>query len=62
MIKDRHQWEDDLKEHFECFLKKAEMANVPDVYTLAFLKAEVEKMEEHIQGWVKASKDMYTRH
>jgi len=45
VIKDRLIWEDALKEHFENFLQKVEIAKVPDVYTLTFLKAEVEKME-----------------
>ncbi|MBW1695136.1 MAG: hypothetical protein JRJ41_13575 [Deltaproteobacteria bacterium] len=58
MIKDRLIWEDTLKEHFENFLQKVEIAKVPDVYTLTFLKAEVEKMEKHVQGWIDLSKQL----
>ena len=58
MIKDRLIWEDALKEHFENFLQKVEIAKVPDVYTLAFLKAEIEKMEKHVQGWIDLSKKL----
>ena len=58
MIKDRLIWEDTLKEHFENFLQKVEIAKVPDVYTLTFLKTEIEKMEKHIQGWIDLSKKL----
>ena len=47
-----------MKEHFENFLLKVEIAKVPDVYTLTFLKAEVEKMEKHVQGWIDLSKKL----
>jgi len=56
MIADRLIWEDALKEHFDNFLQKVEIAKVPDVYTLTFLKAEVEKMEKHVQEWIDLSK------
>jgi hypothetical protein len=56
MNRDRLIWEDALKEHFENFLLKVEIAKVPDVYTLTFLKAEVEKMENHVQGWIDLTK------
>ena len=56
VIKDRLIWEEALKKHFENFLQKVEIAKVPDVYTLTFLKAEVEKMEKHVQGWIDLSK------
>ena len=58
MIKDRQIWEEALKEHFENFLQKVEIAKVPDVYTMTFLKAEVEKMEKHIQGWIDLSEKL----
>ena len=58
MIKDRLIWEDALKEYFENFLQKVEIAKVPDVYILAFLKAEIEKMEKHVQGWIDLSKKL----
>jgi hypothetical protein len=58
MIKDRLLWEDALKEHFETFLQKVEIAKVPDLYTLTFLKAEVEKMESHVQDWIDLSKKL----
>ena len=58
MIKDRLIWEDTLKRHFENFLQKVEIAKVPDVYTLTFLKAKVEKMEKHVQGWIDLSKQL----
>ena len=58
VTKDRLIWEDALKEHFENFLRKVEIAKVPDVYTLTFLKAEVEKMEKHVQGWIDLSKQL----
>ena len=56
MNQDRQIWEEALKEHFEKFLLKVEIAKVPDVYTLTFLEAEVEKMEKHVQGWIDLSK------
>jgi len=58
VTKDRLIWDDALKEHFENFLQKVEIAKVPDVYTLTFLKAEVEKMEKHVQGWIDLSKQL----
>jgi len=58
VIKDRLVWEDALKEHFENFLQKVEITKVPDVYTLTFLKTEVEKMEKHVQGWIDLSKQI----
>ena len=58
MIKDRLIWEDALKEYFENFLQKLEIAKVPDVYTLTFLKTEIEKMEKHVQGWIDLSKKL----
>ena len=58
VIKDSLIWEEALKAHFENFLQKVEIAKVPDVYTLTFLKAEVEKLEEHVQGWIDLSKKL----
>jgi hypothetical protein len=58
VIKDRQIWEDTLKEHFENFLQKVEIANVPDVYTLTFLKTEIEKIEKDVQGWIDLSKKL----
>ena len=58
VIKDRLMWEDALKANFENFLQKVEIAKVPDVYTLTFLKAEVEKLEKHVQGWIDLSKKL----
>jgi hypothetical protein len=58
MITDRLIWEGALKEHFDNFLQKVEIAKVPDVYTLTFLKAEVEKMEKHVQEWIDLSKKL----
>ena len=58
MIRDRLIWEDALKEHFENFLQKVEISKVPEAYTLTFLKAEVEKMDKHIQGWIDLSKNL----
>ena len=58
VIKDRLMWEDALKAHFENFLQKVEIAKVPDVYTLTFLKTEIEKMEKHVQGWIDLSKKL----
>jgi hypothetical protein len=58
VTKDRLIWEDALKEHFENFLQKVEIAKVPDVYTLTFLKTEIEKMEKHVQGWIDPSKKL----
>jgi len=58
VIKDRLMWEDAMKANFENFLQKVEIAKVPDVYTLTFLKAEVEKMEKHIQGWIDLSEKL----
>lgn len=47
-----------MKEHFENFLQKVEIANVPDVYTLTFLRAEIEKIEKDVQGWIDLSKKL----
>jgi len=58
VIKDRQIWEDTLKEHFENFLQKVEIAKVPDVYTLTFLKAEIDKIEKDVQGWIDLSKKL----
>ena len=58
MIRDRQIWEEALKEYFERFLQKVEIANVPDVYTPTLLKTEVEKMEQHVQGWIDLSKKL----
>ena len=58
MNKDRLIWEDVLKTHFENFLQKVEIAKVPDVYTLTFLKTEIEKMEKDVQGWINLSKKL----
>ena len=58
VIKDRLMWEDAMKANFENFLQKVEIAKVPDVYNLTFLKAEVEKMEKHIQGWIDLSEKL----
>ena len=38
------------------FFQQVEIAKVPDIYTLTILKAEVEKMEKHVQGWIDLSK------
>ncbi len=58
MTIDRQIWEDTLKEHFDNFLQKVEIAKVPDVYKLTFLKAEIEKIEEDVQGWIDLSKKL----
>jgi hypothetical protein len=58
VVQDRQLWEETLKEHFEMFRQKVEIARVPDVYTLAFLKAEVEKLEKHVQGWIDLSEKL----
>jgi hypothetical protein len=58
MIRDRRIWEDALKENFENFLRKMEMAKIPDMYTLTFLKSEVEKLEKHVQEWIDLSKKL----
>ena len=58
VIKDRQIWEDTLKEHFENFLQKVEIAKVPDIYTLTFLKAEIDKIEQDVQGWIDLSKKL----
>jgi hypothetical protein len=55
MDNDRHVWEAALKEYFEDFLRKVEMAEVPEVLTLTFLKAEVEKLEDHVDSWIDLS-------
>ena len=55
MDNDRHVWEAVLKEYFEDFLRKVEMAEVPEVLTLTFLKAEVEKLEDHVDSWIDLS-------
>ena len=61
MTGDRTIWEDILKEQFDFFLKKAALADVPEVYTLTFLKAEVEKLDERVQRWVAAGKDLHAK-
>jgi hypothetical protein len=58
MEDNRHIWEAALKKYFEDFLRKVKMAEVPEVFTLTFLKAEVEEMENHIQGWIDLSKQL----
>jgi len=58
VIKDRQIWENTLKENFEKFLQKVEIAKVPEAYTMTFLKAEVEKLENHLQGWIDLSKEL----
>ena len=55
MDNDRHVWETALKEYFEDFLRKVEMAEVPEVLTLTFLKAEVEKLDDHVDSWIDLS-------
>ena len=55
---DRLIWEESLQKHFEIFLQKMEMVEVPDVYTLTFLKAEIEKMENSVAGWVDLSQKL----
>ena len=55
MDNERHVWEAALKEYFEDFLRKVEMAKVPEVLTLTFLKAEVEKLEDHVTSWIDLS-------
>ena len=58
MVQDRQIWEETLKAHFEMFKQKVEIARVPDIYTLAYLKAEVEKLEKHVQGWIDLSEKL----
>ena len=58
MTRDRRIWEDTLKENFENFLRRVEIAKIPDMYTLTFLKSEVEKLEKHVQGWIDLSKQL----
>ena len=55
MANDRQIWEAALKKHFEDFLRKVEIANVPEVFTLTFLKDEIAEMEKHVQGWIDLS-------
>ena len=55
MDNDRHFWETALKEYFDDFLRKVEMAEVPEVLTLTFLKAEVKKLEDHVESWIDLS-------
>jgi len=31
---------------------------VPEVFTLAFLKTEVEKLEKHVESWIDLSKQL----
>ena len=47
-----------MKEHFGNFLQKVEISKVPDIYTLTFLKAEIEKIEKDVQGWIDLSKKL----
>lgn len=58
MEDNRHIWEAALKKNFEDFLRKVKMTEVPEVLTLTFLKAEVEEMENNIQGWIDLSKQL----
>jgi len=58
MADNRHVWEAALKEYFEDFLRKVEMADVPEVFTLTFLKAEVEDLEKHVESWIDLSKQL----
>ena len=58
MANDRHIWEAALKEYFEDFLRKVEMAEVPEVFTLTFLKSEVEKLEDHVESWIDLSNQL----
>ena len=55
MTNDRHVWEAALKEYFEDFLRKVEIARVPEVLTLTFLKGEVKKLEDHVESWIDLS-------
>ena len=55
MANDRQIWEAALKKYFEDFLRKVEIAKVPEVFTVAFLKAEIEEMEKHVQAWIDLS-------
>jgi hypothetical protein len=55
MANDRQMWEAALKEHFEDFLRKVEIAKVPEVLILTFLKAEIKEMENRVQGWIDLS-------
>ena len=55
MDNDRHFWETALKEYFEDFLRKVEIAEVPEVFTLTFLKAEVKKLKDHVESWIDLS-------
>ena len=56
MADNRQVWEAALKEYFEDFLRKVELAKVPEIYTLTFLKAEVEDLEKHVESWIDLSK------
>ena len=55
MSNDRHVWETALKEFFEDFMRKVEMAEVPEVFTLTFLKDEVKKLEDRVDSWIDLS-------
>ena len=55
MDNDRHVWETALKKYFEDFMRKVEMAEVPEVLTLTFLKGEVKKLEDHVESWIDLS-------
>ena len=58
MTDNRYIWEAALKEYFEDFLRKVEMAEVPEVFTLTFLKTEVEDLEKHVESWIDLSKQL----
>ena len=58
MASDRDIWEAGLQEYFEDFLRKVEMAEVPEVFTLTFLKSEVEKLEDHVESWIDLSNQL----
>jgi len=58
MVNNRLVWEAALKKYFEDFLRKLEMADVPEVLILTFLKAEVEKLEDHVESWIDLSKHL----
>ena len=58
MASDRDIWEAALQEYFEDFLRKVEMAEVPEVFTLTFLKSEVEKLEDHVESWIDLSNQL----
>ena len=55
MDNDQHIWETALKKYFEDFMRKVEMAEVPEVLTLTFLKNEVKKLEDRVDSWIDLS-------